>query len=542
MATQKQKLPKGIIHLEPADLLEGIGAGISIIDKNMRICWVNSTLSKLFGNLKDIKNKHCYEIYQHRSKICPGCPTWKAFKTGNRHSSFQPGFNLAGGKRTYHLIASPLKNGNGKEKKVLELAYDVTKFKRFQEEKTRLLKHFKTICNRLSKSNNRLNNEVDLLKAKRKQTSSFFKKLIRKHHNLESEMNFKQTELNDIKNIEKRILATQDLQNILNLIAKLSHNLTHADFVTLRMFNPADKTLPIKASLGLNKEYLKAAPLKIGKGLPGMVAQIIKPITKMNCHGDALISALEFEEKKEIVSCSDVPVVFKNKVLGAISVYFKSQKEVSADELGLLISFANQAAIAIHEAQLYQDVHINYFNTVRALVLAMEAKDPYTKGHSERVTQYAVKIAKELSLSNPEVEILTYASKVHDVGKIGISDVILNKPGKLTDAERALVELHPLTGAEMLMPLKFLEPGIPYVRHHHERFDGRGYPDGLKKNEIPLPARILSCVDSFDAMTSDRPYRYRKLTPEEAIGELRLNAGKQFDPTIVNIFIKILNS
>ncbi|MDP2939054.1 MAG: HD domain-containing phosphohydrolase [Candidatus Omnitrophota bacterium] len=542
MKIQKEKLPQEIVQTEPTELLEEIGTGISIIDRKMRICWVNSTLAKWFGSLRDIKGKFCYNIYQHRNKICPGCPSWKTFKSGTKHSSFQAGFNLKGERRVYHLIASALKNGNGNVSKVLELTSDVTRYWHLKEHRARLLKKFKTLCSRLVNVNKRLRQDINFLKNKSKKTTQLSKNLIEKFHTLETELSFKQTELKDIRDIEKKILATQDLQSILSLIVKLSHNLTHADCAALRMINQTDKSLSIKASIGLSKAYLEASPLKMGRGIPGLVAATMKPLTIKDCLNDSRVNCWELNEKEGIVSCAHVPAIFKEEVLGVISVYFKSLKEISNDEIDLLMSFADQAAIAIHETQLYQDVHINYFNTIRALVLAMEAKDPYTKGHSERVTQYAVRIARELKIKNSEIEILSYASKVHDVGKIGISDIILNKPGKLTTAERALIELHPQKGAEMLMPLKFLEPGIPYIKHHHERFDGQGYPDGLKREQIPLAARILACVDSFDAMTSDRPYRYRRLTPEEAMSEIKLNSGKQFDPTIVNIFMKILKS
>jgi len=118
----------------------------------------------------------------------------------------------------------------------------------------------------------------------------------------------------------------------------------------------------------------------------------------------------------------------------------------------------------------------------------------------------------------------------------------LHKPAKLTPAERAIIELHPLKGAEMLQPLEFLQPALSVIQHHHERFDGTGYPDGLEKDKIPLMARILACADAFDAMTSDRPYRRRKLTVEEALTEIKNNTGSQFDPYIARLFIQIIRS
>jgi HD-GYP domain-containing protein (c-di-GMP phosphodiesterase class II) len=145
-----------------------------------------------------------------------------------------------------------------------------------------------------------------------------------------------------------------------------------------------------------------------------------------------------------------------------------------------------------------------------------------------------------MGLSESEIEILRYAGEVHDVGKIAISDLILSKPGKLTPAERATIEVHPIRGAEMLEPLQFLKAAIPLVRHHHERYDGRGYPDGLEKERIPVMARIMACADAFDAMTSDRPYRKSKMSIKDALLEIKKNMGTQFDPKVARVFIRII--
>lgn len=182
-----------------------------------------------------------------------------------------------------------------------------------------------------------------------------------------------------------------------------------------------------------------------------------------------------------------------------------------------------------------------YINTIKSLVSTVEAGDSYTRGHSERVTKFSLDIANALDLSTEERNLLAYCGRLHDIGKIAVADSILKKPGPLTVAERAEIQLHPVKAVEMLSNLKFLEKGLPAIRHHHERYDGRGYPDGLKGEDIPILARIIACADSFDAMTSDRAYR-PKLDLADATTELKVNKKKQFDPKIAGVFIDILNA
>lgn len=232
-----------------------------------------------------------------------------------------------------------------------------------------------------------------------------------------------------------------------------------------------------------------------------------------------------------------LPVIFNRRTLATLTLYPVKKGRYTQECRKIASALSCQIAIAIQNFHLYNNMHVNYFNTIRSLVLAMEAKDPYTKGHSERVTEYALTIASGMDLPPQQVQMIKYCGLLHDLGKIAVSDTILNKKDVLDQEEMAQIERHPVEGAAVLSPLSFLRPGISIVKHHHERFDGTGYPDRLKADKIPLAARILSCADAYDAMITDRPYR-PKMTKEKAVTELKNNSGTQFDPQVVDVFLK----
>lgn len=252
-----------------------------------------------------------------------------------------------------------------------------------------------------------------------------------------------------------------------------------------------------------------------------------------------------------------VPCYFKRDLLGILILGEKINGEnFSREEMGFFVTLANDAAMAIANAQLignlqqrveeikelYINEHRIFIHTAIAMAAAIDARDPYTHGHTERVTNYCLSIAKELD-GVPEMsqyknfrETLQISALLHDVGKIGIPDYILNKNGRLTPEEYEEIKKHSIIGATILHPIKELSDVAREVRHHQECFDGSGYPDGLKGNDIPLIARIIAVADAFDAMTTTRPYRKKKLV-EEAIQELKAKSGTQFDPIIVSAFL-----
>ncbi len=252
-----------------------------------------------------------------------------------------------------------------------------------------------------------------------------------------------------------------------------------------------------------------------------------------------------------------VPIHQDGRVVGVAEVYRDIHQQVEeirrvqalavgAVCLGSLVLFFSLAGIFRDStrrirrqsealARSHAELQASYGATLEALIAALETRDHETEGHSERVTRYTAAIGEALGLAEDDLAVLERGALLHDIGKIGVPDGILRKPGPLTDEEWRLMRRHPEDGAWMLDGIRFLASAIPVVRHHHERYDGRGYPDGLAAEAIPLAARIFAVADTFDAMTSDRPYR-RGLSIEAARAEIRRSAGTQFDPTVVEAF------
>ena len=205
-----------------------------------------------------------------------------------------------------------------------------------------------------------------------------------------------------------------------------------------------------------------------------------------------------------------------------------------------IILFFFPLFLARRSFELYTKMRKVYLDTIRALAAAIDAKDPYTKGHSERVAETSVALAQELNLTDKDIENIEYTALLHDIGKIGITDNILGKNSSLTDKEFDKIKEHPVMGAKIIEPVDFLKNSYEAIYHHHEKYDGKGYPDGLKEKDIPLLSRIIAVADAYDAMGSDRPYR-KKLSKDKILKELKDQAGKQFDPEIVKVLISVLD-
>lgn len=342
--------------------------------------------------------------------------------------------------------------------------------------------------------------------------------------------------LTSLYEVTKAICSTINLRELLDLIIEVSIQELNADTCSLLLIE--DDELKIMVSRGLSKDVIRKTRIKIGKGIAGTVAKTGEALLLTKKTNDP--NLLRFMRRGEITSALCVPMRTKGRIIGVVSANRIERKDdFTQDELTFFSLFANQAAMAIENARLYEELSTAYISTIKALIVALDERDPYTRGHSERVAMYAQMIAKEMDLSDKQIELLGIAGLLHDIGKMGIEDAILHKPGVLTHKEYEVVKTHPVKSISILEPIGYMTDILPLIRHHHERYDGHGYVNGLRGEEIPLGARILAVADSYEAMTSDRPYR-RAMPKERAIRELKAGSGTQFDPRVVKAFLSVL--
>jgi HD-GYP domain-containing protein (c-di-GMP phosphodiesterase class II)/pSer/pThr/pTyr-binding forkhead associated (FHA) protein len=236
------------------------------------------------------------------------------------------------------------------------------------------------------------------------------------------------------------------------------------------------------------------------------------------------------------------PLVSKGEVIGVL--YCDNRSHPSCfdnQDLELFAAMANQIAVALDNARLYEDIQRSYHEAILALINAIEAKDPDTMEHTQRTSQYALGIAHELNLDEQQCQRVVTAAEVHDIGKIGVKERLISKQSQLSDTEYHTVQEHVLMGEKILKPITYLHYVLPIIRGHHEHFDGTGYPDGLKGEDIPLESRILAVADAFDAMTSKRPYNI-PLNFSAALNECKKNSGTHFDPKVMDALARFIAS
>jgi len=332
--------------------------------------------------------------------------------------------------------------------------------------------------------------------------------------------------------------STLDTKEIRKRAIEAAQELVEAEAGSLLLVDQETGELYFEVATGEKGDKVKEVRLKMGEGIAGWVAEKGEAVIVHDVKKDPrFFSGVDQKSNFTTRNILAVPVKTKEKNIGVLEAINKKNGYFDNDDLEILQAFANQLAIAIENANLYEELKETFYGTIEALAETIEKRDPYTGGHTKRVMNYSLLIGKAMGLSPKELENLKLAAILHDIGKIGIKDRVLLKEGKLTDEEALEMNMHPKYGAEILEHIKQLKDVIPGMRGHHERYDGSGYPDGLKGKEIPLFARIIAVADAYDAMTTDRPYR-KGLPEEVAINELLRYAGKHFDPDIVRIFVE----
>lgn len=335
------------------------------------------------------------------------------------------------------------------------------------------------------------------------------------------------------------INSTIELPKLLNVLSQKGVEILKANIAYILMLNRETGGLIAGGTHGLPEEIDLSGEIQLREG--GVSNWVIKnkqPLLITNIE-----EAREFSKMsrlgfiRESVIC--VPLIENNDVIGTITVANpRDGSHFNSSDLDLLGTIATQASVAIRNARLYEEQQKTYLATVQALVSAIEASDAYTRGHSDRVTRYSLALARKLGYDAEMVQRLEQAAILHDIGKIGIDINLLHKKEKLTQSDFDVLKLHPSIGVRILEPISFLDQVRDIIEQHHERYDGNGYPNGLAGGETLPEARILAVCDTFDAMTSDRPYR-KSLPAEVAIQEIRDHSGTQFDPDIAAAFIAL---
>jgi putative nucleotidyltransferase with HDIG domain len=331
--------------------------------------------------------------------------------------------------------------------------------------------------------------------------------------------------------VSEAITASLSLDEVIATVADSGLNEIRADMVMTWLDNGEG------AFFSRNVSLASAFPEneEVGELSASVVAERLKQESFLVEHGARARELFATHPSRQVQSITIIALKMRDRLLGWIAVVsLTASKRFDEGQRKLLSIIASRAAAAIENARLYEDLQATFQQTITSLARTIDKMDRYTSGHSERVARYAVNLARWLGLNAEQIEHVRHSALMHDIGKIGCV-MNLNKTGKLTSQEYEVFKRHPTYGREILDPIKFLQPVIPGVHLHHERWDGRGYPLGLAGNDIPLIARIIAVADTYDAMTSDRAYR-RALPHEVTVNEILRCSGSQFDPDVANVF------
>ncbi|MBW2699226.1 MAG: GAF domain-containing protein [Deltaproteobacteria bacterium] len=341
--------------------------------------------------------------------------------------------------------------------------------------------------------------------------------------------------LNEVSHL---VNSSLDVRQVHRRAIRAATELVACEAGSLLLVEQDSGELFFEVALGAQARKVRRVRLKPGEGVAGWVVQHGEPVIIQDVSRDKRWSARadqssDFETRDMIC----VPVQARGLVIGVLQAINKMRGHFDSDDLHLLQSLADRVAVALENARLFEQTQRTLMETSEALAESIEVRDAYTGGHTRRVVEYSLAIADNMKLAQSDQKQLELAATLHDIGKIGVDDQVLRKPGALDDEEYGMMKRHPVMGCEILAHISYFSAALPGIRNHHERHDGRGYPDGLRAEEIPPIARIIAVADTYDAMTSDRPYR-KGLDSRFALQEIRFCSGSQFDPDVVIAFVK----
>ena len=330
-------------------------------------------------------------------------------------------------------------------------------------------------------------------------------------------------ELSILYAISEAFQTVEDIDAIFQRLVHVSREIVGARSSSFTTLDFAHNRVSSKTIRGCDEDYLFQIRNAFDDGTLDRLIKYRKPVVFNDEHAGITI-----------------PVLIKDKLLGVLSVWGKPENlSFTEEEVLLLLTLCRKAALSVENQFLFESLNKSLFETLKALVTTLEARDPYTGAHSQRVSQYATALAARLGCSKEEQDIVMAAGFLHDIGKVGICDAVLLKTGPLTQAEYEVIKTHPIIGEQIVEHLGFFTRERAIIRHHHEWWDGRGYPDGLTSHQIPFLARIVTVADAFDAITTNRPYRAGR-TFREGLDELQYWAGIQFDAEAIAAFQRVV--
>jgi len=479
MKNQNNTIERIIDEIVDQGIMDAIGDGISIQDIGLKILYQNRIHKALFG---EHIGEYCYKAYECSNHNGKECPLELSLNDATAHSEERE-VHTEKGIFYVEITASPVRNKTGKVLGGIEVVRDITERKQ-AEERRRIVYEF-------------------------------------------------------TRNVSAHPDLHYRLHEICSTVVQLGYKM-----VWVGLLDKPSKAVIPNAQAGFEDGYLSSIKITynespLGQGPTGRAVKSKQPMVQNNITTDPRYAPWrDHAMKRGYRSSAAFPIMEEDEVAGVLNVYSSYDKFPDQD-IGFLQSFANLSASYIKNSELLESLQDLFLGTVNALSETITAKSQWTRGHLDRVTNIAIDIGKEMGLNEKELKNLELASILHDIGKIGTYEAILNKPEELTKDEFNVIKLHAGKGAEMLSTIKQLKEVVPSIKYHHERYDGEGYPDGLKGEEIPILSRILCVADAVDSMLSDRPYR-KGLAMREIFEELRKGSGTQFDPAVITAFLKTL--